>query len=162
MNSIVLQWLSFSVNLDIIRSYLKTNLSSNFDGLIASAESLLVIFKDTISQDDTDKVNNYWSTATAQMFQPTLGQVIQQRIQDAQIFGQKLILQIEIDNVEAGLTTAQIASMLTDYATLIAMLNSGSIPTALAAAQVLQPLDGMTQTRINGYITQIKTYLGVS
>jgi hypothetical protein len=145
-----------------VQTYFKSTLSSSYDGLLATPDDLTVIFKADYSDDDNTAVTSYWSSISAATFQPSTSQIIQDKIFANQQFGQRLVLQIETDNVMAGLTIAQISGQLQDYALLLSMLNSGSIPTALAQAQTLQPLDGMTQTRINGYIAQIKTYLGVS
>jgi hypothetical protein len=160
--SIVLSWPSFQVDLSQVQVFFKANLSSNYDGLLATATSVTVIFKSDYSDSDSDAVNNYWSSISASTFAPSTADLIQNKIFANQQFGQKLVLQIETDNVMAGLTVAQISGQLQDYALLLSMLNSGSIPTALAQTQTLQPVDGMTQDRINGYIQQIKTYLGVS
>lgn len=129
------------------------------DGLLASDGWMVMNDYDYISyREGLQPAYDAWET---QHNAPTPQQLALARVAAATAFGQKLVQQIEADNIVAGLTPTQVAYMLRDYASVLAMLQSGSLVTALAVAQNLQPVDGMTQERINEYVSQIRAFLGI-
>lgn len=83
------------------------------------------------------------------------------KVLSAIAFGQSIIVEVATDNIMLKLTPTQIIAILTKYAGIKAMLESGSLKTALAAMQTLKPDDNMPQWRIDKYVNKVKAYLGV-
>lgn len=89
-------------------------------------------------------------------------QFAKSKIIDAMIFGQSIILEVSAENMLSKLTTPQVLTMLSKFANIKAMLETGSLYTALAAIQTIKPDPVlMPQSRIDKYANKIKSYLGI-
>lgn len=171
MNSITLQWLSFAVNLAQINTYLKANCSSNYDGLVADPDVLLIMFKATVIDADNTIVQNYWNGLTSTSFNPTQSQLIQTSLNNAVTFCQQLMMQFMVENVQLGITQAGKAGALIDYFhDVIHSFLSGSVYEAITqidgyiadtstAKANLSPF--ITNDRMTTYKNKIQTYLGI-
>lgn len=166
--SITLPWKNFNVNLAKVRSYLKSHLSSNHDGLVCDPENLYVVFKTEISQPDTDVVSNYWDTITAATFNPTMQEIVTSNINNAIVFGNNMIIQAAVENVMLGITQVNKTKEVSDFLSNLQMyLRSGSLFAALNEIEILKDNNipnelspFVTIDRLNAYKAQIQTYLG--
>ena len=86
---------------------------------------------------------------------------LRNKVVSAIAFGQSLIVEVAVENIMLQLTIPQIIAILTKFAGIKAMLESGSLYTALAAMQQIKPDDTMTKERIDKYVNKLKKYLGV-
>lgn len=171
MNIIYLSWPSFQVDLAIAQTYLKSNLSSNYDGLIADTNNLGVLFKNDYSDADNTVVTSYWSSATAQTFQPTQSEQVQLAISNAMQFGTQLLVQYATQNVLAGITQAGKTQSVMDYCHELAhCLITGSLYAAISQITVMIADTGTAKTNLSPFITnntlytfmnKIQTYLGL-
>lgn len=89
-------------------------------------------------------------------------QSVKLKILDAMAFGESIILEVAAENVLLKFTTPQVLAMLTKFANIKAMLETGSLYTALLAMQAIKPDPVlMPQSRVDKYSNKIKTYLGI-
>jgi hypothetical protein len=102
-----------------------------------------------------------FDTWYAQYTAPTPQQIVGAKIISAKEFGEILLNEIATDNVLAGVSTQDVQSLIINNLGLILMLKSGSLYTALATVSSYVPDTVMTQSRLNKYIAQLKTYLGI-
>lgn len=164
---ILLTWKNFYVNLEKVTSYFKSNLSSNYDGLVCDEEGMKVMFKNTIEESDSSAVSSYWDSATAATFQPTLEEVISKKVNEASIFGNSIIAKAIVENVSMGITQAGKTKIVADtFDNLQYYLKTGSLYAAideidrLIAAGVdpnLSPF--VTEARLLSYKSQILAYV---
>lgn len=169
MPAIQLQWKSFQVNLSKVSTYLKTNLSSNYDGLVCDQNFLNVMFTTDISDTDSGIISTYWNTATAQMFQPTIQEILTVKISDAMNFGNNLIVQASVENITMGITQAGKTKVVSDYLdNMQTYLKAGSLYAAVDELNLLLAQDiptnvapYVTAARLTNYKNQIQTYLGL-
>lgn len=167
MYSLELQWKEFNVNLDKVNFIFKTNLSSDFDGLIADSDSLKVIFKNEITQDDIDYINTYWDNITAASFNKTTEEIIQGKIDDAITFGGQIILEAVITNVTLGITQVGKTRIVSDYLrALQRYLREGSLYAAVEEIDelILNGIPGelapfVTIEKLQAVKTKIQEYL---
>lgn len=87
---------------------------------------------------------------------------IQSKISSAIQFGQQFMIEVATDNVLMGLNTSQILRMLQKYGHIQGMMLSGSLHTALAAIEAIEPDDIVSPARKALYVSKIKKYLGLS
>lgn len=170
MLSIVLPWKNFKVDLEKVRAYLKSTLSSNYDGLLCDEASLRVIFKTDYSDDDFSKVNAYWDVITLSTFNPTSQEIVTSKIIAAITFGNNMIVQAAVENVLLGITQANKTKDVSDYLERLQLyLRTGSLYAALQeinslladsnrASLNLSPF--VTDDRLNAYKASITTFLG--
>lgn len=92
---------------------------------------------------------------------PTIQAIVKGKITSAMEFGKYLMLEVGTDNILLGLNTEQIISMIIDYGHIKAMLDSGSLYTALTAIEAVQPTEIMTQQRIDKYAGMLKSFLRI-
>lgn len=90
-----------------------------------------------------------------------LEQNMQARVTAAMQFGQKFMIEFATENIMLGLTVEQIAEMLIKYGHIQSMMLSGSLYTALAAVQAVEPDNLITQERKDRCIKKLKTFLGI-
>lgn len=171
MNSITLIWPNFHVDLGIVQTYLKANLSSNYDGLVANPESLLILFHTDYSDADNTVVQNYWSAANAQTFQPTQNQQVTLAISMAMQFGTQMLIQYATQNVLLGVTQAGKTQAVMDYCHELAhCLITGSLYAAIN--QILVMIADTSQTKANlapfvtnnvlyAFLNKVQAYLGL-
>lgn len=167
MSQISLEWKAFTVKVDKVHTYFKTNLSVNYDGLVCDEANMHVIFFDVISQADQDTVNTYWTNLTVNSFDPTTAELINTSINEARIFGNEIIVKASVENVAMGITQAGKTRAVADlFSKLQYYLTTGSLHAAVAeindiiAAGLdpnLEPF--VTETRLNNYKQQIEDYL---
>jgi hypothetical protein len=169
--TIILTWPNFTVNVAIVYSYFKANLSSNFDGLYGTENNLTVIFKADYSDTDNTIISNYWNSITAQMFLPTVTQQVNLQINNAITFGMQLLVQYATQNVLAGITQAgQTIPVATYLQNLQYYLSTGSLYAGItelnnliadtsSTKAALSPF--ITNNILYGYLNQIQTYLNV-
>lgn len=170
MITIELTWKEFSVKLDKVHAHLKSILSSNYDGLVADSISLKVIFKAEISEDDTEVVTNYWDNTHASDFNPTQAEVITQIINNAIIFGNKIIFDAIVENVALGITQSGKTKVISDYfRALQRYLKEGSLFAAIDEINNLinngipeEFAPFVTETRMTTYKQKLQQYLGIS
>lgn len=86
---------------------------------------------------------------------------LKNRISSAIAFGQSLIIEVAIENIKLNLTPQQIILILTRFAGIKQMLETGSLYTALETMEKIKPDAIMTQERIDKYKNKLKKYLGV-
>lgn len=166
--NIVLQWKNFQVDLDKVNAHFKSILSTNYDGLNADQENLKVIFFGSISSEDEIAVNNYWNSIQDTDFDPTPEEIAFTKINDAVVFGNKLIIEVATENVLMGITQAGKTKAVSDYCVnLQYYLRTGSLYAAideidtLIAAVPPGDLDPfITVDRLNIYKSKIQAYLG--
>ena len=89
-------------------------------------------------------------------------QMTKDRVLSAIAFGQSIIVEVATENIMLKLSINDILYMLTKFAGIKAMLESGSLYTALATLQSVKPDAIMTQDRLNKYINKLKLYLGIT
>jgi hypothetical protein len=140
--------LSLAVNLDHIES------SDNGD----TTYTTNIWFVDVLSSNDQTSLN---TAVTNHTLPDLITDQLRVKILAARNFGLSIIDEVALDNLLAGATVDQVTSMLSSYASIMAMLQSGSLYTALSAMQSVSPSGLMTQDRITKYINQIKAYLGI-
>lgn len=165
----VMQWKSFSVPVDRLNNILKIMVGPEYDGLICDNEQFQIVFKDSPDQSMVDTINTFWAQATAPQFSPSLAEIISGKINDAMLFGQSLILNAAVENVEMGITQVGKTKDVADYCTNIQQyLQSGSMYAALTEINALinagvpsnlSPF--ITADRLNSYKNKIQTYLGI-
>lgn len=170
--SIILAWPSFTVDLNQVNIYFRANLSSNYDGLVATEQQLSVYFTSAISTADQTATNTYWSSLTSTSFAPTQAQQIQAAIQAAMTFGQQLIVQYSAQNVAAGITQAGQTQAVANYlGPMINYLITGSLYAAID--QINTYIADTSSTKIGlspfvtndilySYLNQIQTYLKIT
>lgn len=170
-NIIVLQWPNFSVNLQKAHAYFKANLSSNYDGLVASSAQLNVVFLADVIDADNTIVQNYWSTATPSTFAPTAQEQIQGALASSMTFCQGLMLQFMVENVQLGITQSGKAGLLIEYLhDVIHSFLSGSVYEAITQIDGYIADTGDTKTSLSPFVTndrlttyknKIQDYLGI-
>lgn len=116
-------------------------------------------FVDVLSDTDVTTLNTVVINHTTA---PISSDYVRNKIVAARNFGQYLLDEVATDNVLLNITTDQVASLIIKYSSIMAMLQSGSLYTALGAMQIIEPDDIMTQARKDKYINEIKVYLGIA
>jgi len=170
MNTIALDWKSFSVNLDTVRAYFKSALSSNFDGLFANDQNLSVIFLSDISDADAAIVSAYWASLNEHSFNPTAGQITIAKLNQATAFGCQMVVDAAVTHMSLGVVQAGKTKAVADYfrdlryylqngalyAALeeIALLEAGDIPSDLAPF--------VTADKIHAAKNKIQAFLGIT
>lgn len=170
--SINLTWPSFNVDVALAYTYLKANLSTNFDGLFGTPTNLTVVFKTDYSDADNTIVNTYWSTATAATFEPTTAQQVSYAIGEAMSFGTAVLNDFATQNVLSGITQAGKTQAVMDYChELTHCLITGSLYAAIGQINDMIADTTSTKTTLSPFITnnilytylnKIQTYLGVT
>lgn len=166
---IVLQWKQFSVPVDRLNLVLKNLVGSNYDGLICNPEDFYVVFKEVPEQEAANVVINFWNNAVEQQFSPSLREIISGIINNASVFGNALILDFAVENVQMGITQAGKTKLVADYcANVQRYLQSGSLYAAITEIdslvnagipENLAPF--ITTQRLNSYKSKIAQYLGI-
>lgn len=168
MPSIPLEWKEYTVNLDKVQIYFKTNLSSNYDGLNCTPD-LNVMFKEEIQSNDYDAVIFYWDSLTSTSFNLTLNEIVFSKIVDARDFGNKIMVDAAVENVLLGITQAGKTGIVSDYLHKFThYLSTGSLYQCLVEIERLKADAGrpdispfVTNDRLDVYGTKIRTYLGI-
>lgn len=166
---IILQWPSFQVSLDKVHKYFKTNLNSNYDGLICDEFEVKVMFFDTPSSEEIDIVNNYWNSLNSNSFNPSIDEIIENKIIAAEAFGKSLIVKAAKENILMGITQAGKTKAVSDYFRFLQRyLKEGSLYAGLDEIDRLitegvptELAPYVTEARINAYKAEILTYLQV-
>lgn len=164
---ISLEWKEFSVNLDKINIHFKASLSSNYDGLVCDENTILVMFKETIEEADSDIVTQYWDNIIAANFLPTLNEIVTGKINEASIFGNSVIAQAIVENVLMGITQAGKTKQIADlFNSLQYYLKTGSLYAAITEIEriISDDLDPtlspfVTEERLNSYKIKIEEYI---
>jgi len=86
--------------------------------------------------------------------------VAAERVQRCKEFGLSLIDQAAAENISLGLNTAQVMDMLSKFSTVIPMLMTGSLSSALLVLENTKGDALVPQSRIDGYVQQIKEFIG--
>ena len=169
--TITLAWPSFNVDVSIAYSYLKSNLSSNFDGLVGQPGDLLVVFKTDYVDADNTIVQNYWSSATAATFQASPSQQVTNAIGAAMEFGTQMLMQFATQNVMAGITQSGKTQACIDYCHELAhCLITGSLYAAINQINTMIADTSTTKANLSPFITnnvlyvflnKVQTYLGL-
>lgn len=165
----VLEWKEFSVDLDKVHKHLKSILSSNFDGLRCDSDSLKVVFFETIESEDEEALSDYWENVSEEDFQQTIQEMVSTNINNAVIFGNKLINDAIVENVLLGITQLGKTKEVADYLHKLShYLTTGSLYAAINEIDTLiaAGLPGnlspfVTLSRLNNYKSQIQGYLGL-
>lgn len=166
---IVLEWKPFPIKVDRLGKALKGILSSNFDGLVCGPDSLQIMFKEAVTQEDADAVTTYWDGVTEITFSPSLREMISARLNEATVFGQTMILDFAVENVEMGITQAQKTKAVSDYCRGIQRyLQTGSLYAAVEAIQEMitagvpaELAPFVTEARLITYRDRLNAYLGL-
>jgi hypothetical protein len=170
--TIILAWPSFNVDLNQVNIYFRGNLSSNYNGLVATVQQLAVYFTTDYSTADGNAVTTYWSSLTSTSFNPTETEQIQAAIQAAMTFGQQLIVQYSAQNVAAGITQAGQTQAVANYlGPMINYLITGSLYAAIdqintyiadtsSTKQGLSPY--VTNDILYAYLNEIQTFLKIT
>lgn len=160
----ILQWKSFSIDLDSFNAFLKSDIP-NADGIVAGEEHFEIIEKNTFEQSDINAVQAYYDGLTEEgeiaKKTPSIEDALKIRIAEAMQFGHSIIVEVAAENVMMSLTVPQIISVLTKCAGVKAMLESGSLYTAIAALNAMTPDDILTAERIQKYKNKIESYLEI-
>lgn len=130
------------------------------DNLSANDGWVVMFYDDYIAY--RAQYQSMFDTWYAQYTAPTPQQIVGGKIVNAKAFGESLLNEIATDNVLVGASTAQIQSLIINNLGLILMLKSGSLYTALATLANFTPDSLITQSRIDKYSGQLKSYLGIS
>ena len=168
-NSIQLEWKEYKVDVNKIHSYFKFSLSNNYDGLICNSEFIKVMFKSNCLSDDNDIVNIYWNSITSTTFNPTMQEIVTNKINDAIAFGNQLIIAASVENVLLGITQAGKTKEVSDFLNNMQVyLRSGSLYAAIDEINNLLESDLPSElstyvsiARLNEYKTKIRTFLGI-
>lgn len=160
MNCIVLNWQDFSVDLSRVRSDLKTQLSSNYDGLVANAQQLTVMFTATISDADTAAVQSYWTGLTPTTFATPVTPSPEEIAREAMAFGQNLIISLGIEPEVVTLTTDQMNELMGLAGGIQLMLMTGALGTAMVAIANTDFQGLFTVDLITKYVNTLATYTG--
>lgn len=169
MTSIALAWLSFKVDVDKINTYLKSILSSNYDGIVCNETSINLMFLNQYSEDDSTKAVTYWNSLTSTSFNPTLTDIATAKINDAIGFGNEMIVQASVENVLLGITQAGKTKDVSDYlSNMQQYLRAGSLYAAIDEINSLMSQDipssispFITLARLTSYKNKIQTYLEI-
>ena len=94
-------------------------------------------------------------------FASDMDKAVQSKITAAIQFGQQFMIEVAADNVMLRLNTSQIMKMLQKYGHIQAMMQSGSLYTALGALEAIQPDELVSLERKIKYVNKIKKYLGL-
>ena len=92
---------------------------------------------------------------------PALAEVVKGRILSAMDFGKDLIATYGTQNVLAGRTSSDIRTLILKLQTLQLLLMSGSLYSALAELQNIQPDSLVTQQDLDTFASRIRAYLGI-
>jgi hypothetical protein len=76
-------------------------------------------------------------------------------------FGNNLIAEIAAENVTSGINSSQVLMFVKMYGPIIALLQTGSIKTALQQIEALVPNGLVTKERIHRTANRIRDYLGM-
>jgi hypothetical protein len=82
------------------------------------------------------------------------------KVQAAKQFGLSLIDQAAAENIAMGLNTMQVMAVLQKFSSVIPMLSTGSLSSALVVLQQLKGDSLVPQSRIDYYIQKIKNFIG--
>lgn len=170
--TIALTWPSFNVDCSIVYTYLKANLTSNFDGLYGTPDALNVIFKTDYVDADSAAVSTYWSGITAPMFLPTPTQQVSLAIGEAMSFGTQVLNEFATQNVLGGITQAGLTQSVMDYChDLTHCLITGSLYNAISEVKIMIADTSSTKAGLSPFITnnvlyvylnKLQVYLGVT
>lgn len=168
-NCVILQWKSFPVDLTKMRIHLKALLSSNFDGLIANNEALMVQFFEDVLEADQAALAAYWAAASTATYAVTAQEIVGAMIANAITFGNKLIVDASTENILLGITVAGKTRVVSDYCEkLQTYLRTGSLYAAVEALDVMiadEDRDALdmepfvTTERLESYKAKIMDYL---
>lgn len=168
-NSVALGWKAFNVNLDKVAIHFKAILTANYDGMVCDPDHLYVIFKTPPSVDEIQEVEAYWASLHVNSFALTLKEIITKKLTDATSFGQSILVDAMVENIELGITQAGKTKQVSDYCeNLIRYLQSGSLYAALNELEVLEN-QGLppelepfiTQARLDSMKAKILAYVAV-
>lgn len=162
-----LEWKEFPVNLEKVNTHFRSTLSSNFDGLRCDSENMNVDFKEDYSEDDETLVSNYWASINSHSFDITIQEIVFSKINDAIVFGNRMIVQAAVENVLLGITQAGKTKDVSDYLSNLQMyLRSGSLYAAISEIDTLKAgsipsglSPWVTSARLDTYKTQIQAFL---
>lgn len=166
MAFIELSWKTFDVNLTKINNHFKTNLSTNYDGLVCTNDSLKVMFIEDILQEDQQFINNYWDSLTETSFNPTLDELINNKINEAIIFGKQLQEDFIKENVKLGITQLGLTNHIRKTLREVKdALDTGSVYDAVTEIKNIPPesLDSniLTSSRLLLFRNKIEIFLEV-
>lgn len=166
MAYIELTWKTFSVDLTKINKYFRNNLSSNYDGLVCSPESLKIMFIEESSQEDLDIVTSYWDTLTESSFDPTLDEIIDNKINEAIVFGKQIQEEFVKENVKLGITQLGLTNHVRKTLREVkGALDTGSVYDAVTEIKNIPPesLDNniLTAARLLLFRNKIEIFLEV-
>lgn len=100
-------------------------------------------------------------TETILSLKPVLHTAIEQKIQNAQDFGNKLIVEFGRENILLGYTVSNVKSVIEKCSIVLSMLQTGSLYTALDELNNMAPDDLLTSSRITEFGNKIRSYLGI-
>lgn len=166
----ILSWKTFTVNLKRMDKYLQEEIGSNYDGMVCDQDQLKIMFLINPSPIEQDIVNDYWDSLTEQgEITPTEDEqliYIQNVINSAIGFGQKIITEFAAENVAMGITQAGMtATVRRNLSDVTNCLLTGSLYDAIDQIRAIPAEDKdpifVTDARLLIFINKIEAYLGI-
>lgn len=152
----------------ILRFY-KTNV--NVNKLISELSVVFIVqavfqYNDYIDIVFQNELNDAQQQEVAQIVErhtptPLVDEILYQKLSQAMGFGQKLILEFGVENIKLGVTSHQVKSIISKTQSILSLLNTGALTTALQELMVLPADDILTEERILKYINKIREFLAL-
>lgn len=163
----------FTIDIEKIDKRFKSITSSNYDGVVKDGSNFKIMWKSEPTNQDLAAIEIYWRDLTQLAYStPTAeeqSQFLASILSDARKFGDALIVQFAMENVGMGITAARKTRAVADYCYKIQYyLSTGSLYAALEELEdtmddeipeELSPF--VTQSRLQTYVTKLKTYLQI-
>lgn len=145
--------------------------SSNYDGICGNGLSFIVMWKTTPSNEDLAAIENYWNSLTLQVYNtPTANEstaMLAAKLDAAMQFGKALIVEVALNNIQAGITQAGKTRAVSDYTQKLQnYLVTGSLYAAIEEITALRndltrPLLGLEPFITNQKLDEYKARLQV-
>lgn len=170
----ILAQLNFPIDYQSFHDYLVANVP-NADGICSCDTGYNVIEKIPFTPTDETNINTYYNSLTqageVAKMSPTTQQIVQASIQNAQTFGNNLLLEFAADNVLAGITQAGKTIPVSDYLeNAYNYLSAGSLYAGIQEINTLiadtsddktNCAPFITNDVLYNYMNKIQTYLGI-
>lgn len=148
MNTVNLAWPSFIIDLAIVHTYFKNNLSSVYDGLVGEPDKLTVIFKNTPLDTDITDISTYWDSLNEDMFNKSDN--LEYQMLERMAWGSQVIINFRFYTL--SISDADGIELLGNLSTIKDLLELGMLA---AAGDILQnmPADPTLDSQYNESIT---------
>ena len=148
---------SYSINCNTPKliKEIKTLDIVGFVGVYTVGQDVKVVFENGLGTEDKSNLDNLvvnHSNLDQEAY-------VASKIVRAKEFGQKIIVEFGTRNVLAGLTTPQIAQVMSKLSDLVTALSTGSLNVAVAAIDAIEPDELLSVELISQYRVKIVEFL---